>query len=104
MNSNEFAYRFVYCKLNEMKSGNILQLILYISINYILTGGEIMIVNGKEEQYQDITIIQLLEHYNLDKDSVVVEINRNIVPKKEYETYILDSLDKVEIVRFVGGG
>lgn len=104
MSSNEFAYRFAHCKLNEMKSGNILQLILYISINYILTGGEMMIVNGKEEQYQDITIIQLLEHYNLDKDSVVVEINRNIIPKKEYETYILSSLDKVEIVRFVGGG
>lgn len=63
-----------------------------------------MIVNGKEEQYQDIVVIELLKYYNLDKDSVVVEVNRNIIPKEDYKTYLLKVTDKVEIVRFVGGG
>ncbi|RDY29037.1 sulfur carrier protein ThiS [Romboutsia weinsteinii] len=64
-----------------------------------------MKVNGKEIEYREnITIIDLLKSYNLKKDRVVVEINFNIIDEENYENYIINKEDKVEIINFVGGG
>lgn len=35
---------------------------------------------------------------------IAVELNGNILPKTEYESYIISEDDKLEIVAFVGGG
>lgn len=63
-----------------------------------------MIVNGKKENFDSITIKELLEYYKISKDTVVVEVNKEIIQKGYYEHYILNDSDKIEIVRFVGGG
>lgn len=64
-----------------------------------------MKVNGKEIEYREnITIIDLLKSYNLKKDRVVVEINFNIIDEENYENYIINKEDEVEIINFVGGG
>ncbi|RKD30529.1 sulfur carrier protein ThiS [Thermohalobacter berrensis] len=64
-----------------------------------------MLVNGREMEYKGgITISSLLNDLNLDEDKVVVEVNREIVLKKNYSSYTLHKEDKVEIVSFVGGG
>ncbi|MBZ4688464.1 MAG: sulfur carrier protein [Clostridia bacterium] len=64
-----------------------------------------MIVNGKERDFDSgITVNELLEKLNLSKDTVVVEVNLEIVPKDQYAAKILNEDDKVEIVSFVGGG
>lgn len=64
-----------------------------------------MIINGKEMDFQSgITIDQLLGELNLPKEKVVVEINLEIVDITKYTSTILNKNDKVEIVRFVGGG
>ena len=40
----------------------------------------------------------------LDFSGTVTELNENIVPKAEYENTSVSDGDKLEIVRFVGGG
>lgn len=64
-----------------------------------------MIVNGKEVNFKEgITIIELLNEINVDKDKVVVEVDLEIVDKNEYSKKKLSTASKVEVIRFVGGG
>lgn len=63
-----------------------------------------MIVNGKDMNFENITILRLLENLNLDMNKVVVEVNLDIVSKEDYTEYLLNKEDKVEIISFVGGG
>lgn len=62
-------------------------------------------INGKVKQLDDgLTVKQLLKQLNIPFETVVVELNGDIIYKEEYEKVILKDNDKVEIVRFVGGG
>lgn len=64
-----------------------------------------MIVNGIEMKFDtNITVIELLQKLEIDKDKVVIEINLEIIPKENYSDRIINDDDKVEIVGFVGGG
>lgn len=64
-----------------------------------------MIVNGKEMSFkQGITVIELLNEINIDKDKVVVEVDMEIIDKNEYSKKKLCTASKVEVIRFVGGG
>ncbi len=64
-----------------------------------------MKVNGKEFEFKpDMTISKLLEDIGVKKDSVVVEINLNIIENNQYDSYILREEDVIEVIRFVGGG
>ena len=51
-----------------------------------------------------LSIVQLLEHFDLPKDRVAVERNRAIVPKPQWETVSVGQGDELEVVHFVGGG
>ena len=62
-------------------------------------------INGKTEQFSDTnTIDDLLKHYDLPAIRVAVEVNRELVPRGEYEQTALKEGDTIEIVTFVGGG
>lgn len=62
-------------------------------------------VNGKIKEYgNSITIESLILQEGYKKDIVVVEVNEKIIKKNEYGTYMLENGDKVEILKFVGGG
>lgn len=50
------------------------------------------------------TIQQLLAHYKLEDRLVIVEHNREIILKDQYESTPLHNGDEVELVHFVGGG
>lgn len=63
-----------------------------------------MIVNGQKENAAGQSIAELLRAKKIDKASVAVERNGEIVPKSQYETVILTDADRLEIVSFVGGG
>ncbi len=60
-------------------------------------------VNGKALEF-DGTVAALLEREGFDPARVVVELNREILPKGEYGWRILAIGDVVEILEFVGGG
>jgi thiamine biosynthesis protein ThiS len=62
-------------------------------------------VNGAKRQIREgLNLTMLLQEFNVDPRSVVVERNEGVVPKTEYEGTSLTEGDKIEIVRFIGGG
>lgn len=64
-----------------------------------------ILLNGKKRAVSDgITISELLIGLGLQKEEVAVERNLHVVLKNEYENMLLAEGDRVEIVRFVGGG
>ncbi|NJA21041.1 sulfur carrier protein ThiS, partial [Clostridioides difficile] len=53
-----------------------------------------MKVNGKEIEFEkDLTVIDLLNKYNLKSDRVVVEVNLEIIEESNYNTYVLKDED-----------
>ncbi|MBU1864382.1 MAG: sulfur carrier protein ThiS [Candidatus Omnitrophica bacterium] len=50
------------------------------------------------------TISQLLEYLKIDKQEVTIERNLKAVQKADYDGMVLKEGDRLEIVRFVGGG
>jgi sulfur carrier protein len=61
-------------------------------------------VNGKKETINTISLSEYLNSKNINKNTVVVEINGNIIQKTDVEKTEFKENDKVEIVRFIGGG
>ncbi len=64
-----------------------------------------IIVNGKKELLEkQINIIELLELKGISPNTVVIEYNFDIVKKEEWGNIQLKENDKLEVLRFVGGG
>ncbi|HGM3507775.1 TPA: sulfur carrier protein ThiS [Clostridioides difficile] len=64
-----------------------------------------MKVNGKDIEFKEkLTVIDLLNKYNLKSDRVVVEVNLDIIEESNYSTYVLKDEDIVELISFIGGG
>ena len=47
---------------------------------------------------------ELLNKLKLKKSKVAIEVNGEIIEKNKYPNLILNKDDKVEIVKFIGGG
>ena len=64
-----------------------------------------MRINGEEKKINNSVVLSdLLEELGYDLERVAVEKNGEIVPRRLFpETTIVDT-DKLEVVRFVGGG
>ena len=60
-------------------------------------------VNGEKIDFSG-TVTELLEFLGYGEKRVAVELNENIVPRAEYVNTSVSDGDKLEIVRFVGGG
>ena len=63
-----------------------------------VNGDEIKIAKGVQ------TVQDLLVSFQLLNKGAIVELNQEILDKKEYETRRLANKDRIEIVHFVGGG
>jgi sulfur carrier protein len=64
-----------------------------------------MQVNGKKFEFKsNTTISNLLNELGLKEDTVVVEINLEIIENEKYKSYIIKEDDVIEVIRFVGGG
>lgn len=64
-----------------------------------------MIINGKQKDFDSgITVSELLDKLNLDKNKVIVEVNLEIVYKEQLSEYVLNKEDKIEIISLMGGG
>lgn len=62
-------------------------------------------LNGKEAELPgEMTVNELLESKKLAADTVVVELNMEIVPAEDYGSTKINDGDHLEILRFVGGG
>lgn len=62
-------------------------------------------VNGETRELTDgASIDALLEAMGLAGQPVAVEVNRQVVPKRQHETHTLTDGDTIELVTLVGGG
>ncbi len=64
-----------------------------------------ILVNGKTVSVEEsTTVLTLLTGRDLDPEKVVVERNGEIVPGYDFGQTKLATGDKLEVLRFVGGG
>ena len=61
-------------------------------------------INGEEKNVDGMTLQEYLTMEKYNPKQIAVECNEEIVPKRNYETFIFKENDRIEIVRFVGGG
>ncbi len=62
-------------------------------------------VNGKNEIIEEnINLEEYLKNKNIDKNSVVVMLNENIIKKHSFANTFIKENDSIEILRFVAGG
>lgn len=62
-------------------------------------------INGEERRFETAPTIQaLLEDLKVAPDTVAVEVNRTIVPRRAHDIHRLEDGDEIEVVTFVGGG
>ena len=65
----------------------------------------IVVVNGAEAEIKEgATLLDLLEARGIGPEGVVAELNREIVPGSDFGTTLLSDGDRLELLRFVGGG
>jgi sulfur carrier protein len=67
-------------------------------LQLVINGEKVEISTGVE------TILELLQHFSLDQKVVIVELNHEILEKRNHQETRLSNGDRVEIVHFVGGG
>ncbi len=62
-------------------------------------------LNGEQKTISGIhTVTDLLNDLTLIPGSVVVELNNEIIQPDSYDAAVLADQDRIEIIRFVGGG
>ncbi|HYX53265.1 MAG TPA: sulfur carrier protein ThiS [Candidatus Limnocylindrales bacterium] len=62
-------------------------------------------LNGESREVAEgITLAALVAQLGMKADRVAVELNLEIVPRAKWESTVLKSGDRLEVVHFVGGG
>jgi sulfur carrier protein len=61
-------------------------------------------LNGEARDVPAGPIDALLRHLQIEPRTVVVELNRGIVRRAEFESTYITEGDEIELVHFVGGG
>lgn len=60
--------------------------------------------NGEAASIEPLSVHDYLISLGIDPRRVAVELNRDILPKAQYQETMLQEGDCLEIVHFVGGG
>ena len=66
-----------------------------------------MFINGKQVVLSDINVKslkELIKFYKLNPGSVAIEINGEIPSRSEWDSITIKESDRIELIRFVGGG
>lgn len=62
-------------------------------------------INGEiKEIAETVNLTELLANFSLPQERIAVELNKEVVRKKDWENILVKDADKIEIVHFVGGG
>jgi len=62
-------------------------------------------VNGERRMItKEVNLKELLKNFSLPQERIAVELNKEVVRKKDWENIMVKDTDKIEIVHFVGGG
>ncbi len=64
-----------------------------------------VIINGEtKEIVNKVNLSELLKHFSLPNERIAIELNKEVVRKKDWENIEINDADKIEIIHFVGGG
>ena len=62
-------------------------------------------INGESRDVPgEISLNRLLELFSLPSGRIAVELNKEVVRRKDWDTITVVDSDRIEIVHFVGGG
>ena len=62
-------------------------------------------LNGEVRELEsEVSLDRLLELLSLPQQRVAVELNREVVRKKDWPNVVVKDADRIEVVHFVGGG
>ncbi|WHZ29255.1 MAG: Sulfur carrier protein ThiS [Nitrospira sp.] len=61
-------------------------------------------INGKSEEIQSGTVLELLKTKNIEPQMVAVEINNKMLERDDFPTTHLNDGDHVEFLFYMGGG
>lgn len=62
-------------------------------------------LNGESKEIaESATLLDLVNELNLPSSRIAVELNQNVVRRREWENTLLHADDRIEVVHFVGGG
>jgi len=64
-----------------------------------------VVINGEtKEIVNKVSLSELLKHFSLPSERIAIELNKEVVRKKDWESIKINDADKIEIIHFVGGG
>lgn len=63
-----------------------------------------ILLNGEARQVSATTVTELITEVGLAGQAVAVEVNRNLIPKRQHTQTPLQDGDQIELVTLVGGG
>lgn len=61
-------------------------------------------LNGEEIETSVKTLNELIDEYKIETQIMAAAVNMEIVKKDDWSSFELKENDKVELLRFVGGG
>lgn len=61
-------------------------------------------INGKPEEFQGGTVLDLLKAKNIEPQMVAVEVNDKVLERDDLVTTHLNEGDQVEFLFYMGGG
>jgi sulfur carrier protein len=66
----------------------------------------IIVINGKSESItKEISVEELLKEKKVERpETVVVEINDELLKRSSYGTTLIRENDRIELIYFMGGG
>lgn len=64
-----------------------------------------LLINGENKEFSEgISLEELIQRLGVRKETVVAEVNRQIVQNNQRSGWKLSEGDQVELIQFVGGG
>ena len=64
-----------------------------------------VLINGETRKIEsELNLRELLEKLELPTTRIAIELNKDVIRKKDWETIKINDADKIEIIHFVGGG
>ena len=64
-----------------------------------------ILLNGETKEIaEELNLSGLLKHFSLPQERIAIELNKEVVRKKDWENIKIAEGDRLEVIHFVGGG
>ncbi len=64
-----------------------------------------VLVNGETKEIpNEVNLSELLKNLSLPSERIAIELNKEVIRKRDWENVKVVDADKIEIIHFVGGG